>query len=241
MGRKKIKIRTIENDRQKTVTFTRRRSGLIKKAHELAVLCDCRVVLLMFDAKDACHMYSSEEDPEELIHKYYRKEFQTVEGKKRKVSKPPSDHLGPTKESRKPATTVVNEYRITTNGEGSENIQVKQVKHLHNPGSMLLPLEQPIVGSSNPMFQLPPAFPSLEDYSIIPMDDSLGSYESGYNHPKPMMNPGYLTSSLTQSSLNNFQENNGLLDYHVGMRFPNYQIPTDNTMEWGNYASHPSL
>ena len=59
MGRKKIKIREIENERQKSVTFTRRRSGLIKKAHELSVLCDCKVVLLMFDNKDACHLVRS--------------------------------------------------------------------------------------------------------------------------------------------------------------------------------------
>ncbi|ORX92273.1 SRF-like protein [Basidiobolus meristosporus CBS 931.73] len=87
MGRKKIKIKTIENDRQKTVTFTRRRGGLIKKAHELAVLCDCKVVLLMFDSKDECHMYSSEENPEELMGKYYNKEFHSGDSKKRKFSK----------------------------------------------------------------------------------------------------------------------------------------------------------
>ncbi|RKP37894.1 hypothetical protein BJ085DRAFT_11063, partial [Dimargaris cristalligena] len=51
MGRKKIQIRKIENDRQKTVTFARRRAGLIKKAHEIAVLCGVKVTLLIFDQK----------------------------------------------------------------------------------------------------------------------------------------------------------------------------------------------
>ncbi|ORX95590.1 hypothetical protein K493DRAFT_301422 [Basidiobolus meristosporus CBS 931.73] len=149
MGRKKIKvyiffpfssmlhilisllqIRTIENDRQKTVTFTRRRGGLIKKAHELAVLCECKVVLLMFDSKDECHMYSSAENPDELIGKYYSKEFHSGESKKRKLSRleDPFAATNLVQDSLADTKPVVNEYKITTNGEGSENIQVKQVK-----------------------------------------------------------------------------------------------------------------
>ncbi|ORX99365.1 SRF-like protein [Basidiobolus meristosporus CBS 931.73] len=221
MGRKKIKIKTIENDRQKTVTFTRRRSGLIKKAHELAVLCDCKVVLLMFDARDACHMYSSEDDPEELIHKYYHKEFNTVEGKRKGSKARPED--------RDARSTVVNEYRITTNGEGSENIQVKQVRNLHNPGSILLPLEQPVVGSSQPFMPLPPAIPTLEDYSIIPVE-----HEDNYHHT----DPGYL---------NQFGEARPLLEYPATESEPYgemkyfYQIPTTrpSLYEANSYQSHP--
>lgn len=56
MGRKKIRIESIENERQKMVTFARRRAGLIKKAHELAVLCDCKIALLIFDRNDNCHL-----------------------------------------------------------------------------------------------------------------------------------------------------------------------------------------
>ncbi|KAK9760253.1 hypothetical protein K7432_015941 [Basidiobolus ranarum] len=130
MGRKKIKIKTIENDRQKTVTFTRRRGGLIKKAHELAVLCECKVVLLMFDSKDECHMYSSAENPDELIGKYYNKEFHSGDTKKRKLSVFNEDTFTPSlsQENFHSSSPVVNEYKITTTGEGSENIQVKQIK-----------------------------------------------------------------------------------------------------------------
>ncbi|ORX92750.1 SRF-like protein [Basidiobolus meristosporus CBS 931.73] len=133
MGRKKIKIKTIENERQKNVTFSRRRCGLIKKAHELAVLCECKVVLMMFDAKDACHIYSSVDDPEGLIEKYYRKEFKTVDNRRRKSAPNTSSDS-----TNKPA--IVNEYKISTNGEGSENIQVKHTKNEHNPGAVLLSL-----------------------------------------------------------------------------------------------------
>ena len=62
MGRKKIRIESIENERQKMVTFSRRRAGLIKKAHELAVLCDCKIALLIFDRSDNCHLVGSQDD-----------------------------------------------------------------------------------------------------------------------------------------------------------------------------------
>ncbi|ORX63900.1 MADS-box protein FBP24, partial [Linderina pennispora] len=57
MGRKKINIREIENSRQRTVTFARRRAGLIKKAHELSVLCGVQVAMVIFDSKNASHVY----------------------------------------------------------------------------------------------------------------------------------------------------------------------------------------
>ncbi|KAJ3046786.1 hypothetical protein HK097_000513 [Rhizophlyctis rosea] len=90
MGRRKIHIKKIEQDRQRTVsvridgielskrvcyfmhgtfspthhnaihqiTLARRRAGLFKKAHELSVLCDCQVLVVVFDSRDACHAVS---------------------------------------------------------------------------------------------------------------------------------------------------------------------------------------
>lgn len=74
MGRKKIRIESIENERQKMVTFSRRRAGLIKKAHELAVLCDCKIALLIFDRADNCHLFSSDQQAEELLKKYQERD-----------------------------------------------------------------------------------------------------------------------------------------------------------------------
>ncbi|GJT21727.1 agamous-like MADS-box protein AGL15 [Tanacetum coccineum] len=48
MGRGKIEIKKIENVSTRQVTFSKRRAGLLKKAHELSVLCDAEVGIIVF-------------------------------------------------------------------------------------------------------------------------------------------------------------------------------------------------
>jgi len=50
MGRNKIKIERIVNERNRQATFTKRKNGLIKKAMELSILCDCEIALIVFQA-----------------------------------------------------------------------------------------------------------------------------------------------------------------------------------------------
>ncbi|KAF3551776.1 hypothetical protein DY000_02002969 [Brassica cretica] len=51
MGRGKIEIKRIENSTNRQVTFCKRRNGLLKKAYELAVLCDAEVALIVFSTR----------------------------------------------------------------------------------------------------------------------------------------------------------------------------------------------
>lgn len=50
MARGKVQMKRIENPVHRQVTFCKRRSGLLKKAKELAVLCDAEVGLVIFSA-----------------------------------------------------------------------------------------------------------------------------------------------------------------------------------------------
>ncbi|XP_058069438.1 MADS-box transcription factor 23-like isoform X2 [Magnolia sinica] len=50
MGRGKIVIRRIDNSTSRQVTFSKRRNGLLKKARELAILCDAEVGLMIFSS-----------------------------------------------------------------------------------------------------------------------------------------------------------------------------------------------
>ncbi|GFP89851.1 mads-box protein defh21 [Phtheirospermum japonicum] len=51
MGRGKIEVKRIENNTSRQVTFSKRRAGLMKKTHELSVLCDAQIGLIVFSSK----------------------------------------------------------------------------------------------------------------------------------------------------------------------------------------------
>ncbi|CAK9147523.1 unnamed protein product [Ilex paraguariensis] len=59
MGRGKIEIKKIENANSRQVTFSKRRTGLLKKAHELAVLCDAEVAVIIFSNTGRLFDFSS--------------------------------------------------------------------------------------------------------------------------------------------------------------------------------------
>ncbi|KAL6587576.1 Agamous-like MADS-box protein AGL8 [Orobanche minor] len=60
MGRGKVQLKRIENKISRQVTFSKRRSGLLKKAHEISVLCDAEVGLIVFSNKGKLCEYSTD-------------------------------------------------------------------------------------------------------------------------------------------------------------------------------------
>ena len=69
MGRKKIEIVRINDDRTRQVTFTKRKFGLMKKAYELSVLCDCDIALMIFNSNNRLFQYASS-DMDSVLLKY---------------------------------------------------------------------------------------------------------------------------------------------------------------------------
>ena len=59
MGRGKIQIKRIENNTNRQVTYSKRRNGILKKAHELTVLCDAKVSLIMISNNNRLHEFLS--------------------------------------------------------------------------------------------------------------------------------------------------------------------------------------
>ncbi|KVH96879.1 Transcription factor, K-box, partial [Cynara cardunculus var. scolymus] len=59
LGRGKIEIKRIENTTNRQVTFCKRRSGLLKKAYELSVLCDAEVALIVFSSRGRLYEYAN--------------------------------------------------------------------------------------------------------------------------------------------------------------------------------------
>lgn len=76
MGRKKIRMGYIEDDRLRVITNAKRKKGLLKKAMELSLLCGSEILLIIYEKSlNRTVMYNSIHEPNEdlfkdaLIHK----------------------------------------------------------------------------------------------------------------------------------------------------------------------------
>ena len=76
MGRKKIQITRISDERNRQVTFTKRKFGLMKKAYELSVLCDCEISVIIFNSHNKLFQYAST-DMDKVLLKYTGKKNST--------------------------------------------------------------------------------------------------------------------------------------------------------------------
>jgi hypothetical protein len=67
-------IERITSERNRAATFTKRKNGLIKKAMELSILCDCEIALVVFGLNDKCFQYATTD-----LHKTIAKHNDLVE------------------------------------------------------------------------------------------------------------------------------------------------------------------
>ncbi|KAG6505809.1 hypothetical protein ZIOFF_038174 [Zingiber officinale] len=70
MGRGRVQLKRIENKINRQVTFSKRRSGLLKKAHEISVLCDAEVAVIIFSAKGKLYEYSTDSSMKNILERY---------------------------------------------------------------------------------------------------------------------------------------------------------------------------
>ncbi|XVE85358.1 hypothetical protein DITRI_Ditri17bG0084600 [Diplodiscus trichospermus] len=79
MGRRKVEMKRIENKSSRQVTFSKRRSGLIKKARELSVLCDVEIALVVFSSRGRLYEFSSAESLAQILERYWSRYKQESE------------------------------------------------------------------------------------------------------------------------------------------------------------------
>ncbi|XP_074563403.1 MADS-box transcription factor 16-like [Curcuma longa] len=72
MGRGKIVIKKIENPTNRQVTYSKRRTGIMKKAKELTVLCDAQVSIIMFSSTGKLSEYCSPSTETKAIFDRYQ-------------------------------------------------------------------------------------------------------------------------------------------------------------------------
>ncbi|KAK8618149.1 hypothetical protein V6N13_116019 [Hibiscus sabdariffa] len=71
MGRVKLKIKRLESYSNRQVTYSKRRTGILKKAKELSILCDIHIILLMFSPTGKPTLFhGARSNIEEVIAKF---------------------------------------------------------------------------------------------------------------------------------------------------------------------------
>ncbi|ESQ50194.1 hypothetical protein EUTSA_v10002204mg, partial [Eutrema salsugineum] len=63
MGRKKIELKRIECQKERSSKYSKRKKGLFKKAEEMAVLCDVDIGLLVFSPTSKPTLFHSRSRP----------------------------------------------------------------------------------------------------------------------------------------------------------------------------------
>ncbi|TVU40284.1 hypothetical protein EJB05_13740 [Eragrostis curvula] len=72
MGRGKVQLKRIENKINRQVTFSKRRNGLLKKAHEISILCDAEVAVIVFSPKGKLYEYATDNHMDKILERYER-------------------------------------------------------------------------------------------------------------------------------------------------------------------------
>ncbi|KAK1427741.1 hypothetical protein QVD17_16435 [Tagetes erecta] len=71
MGRTKVDLKYIEDVQRRRVCFSKRRTGLMKKAHELSVLCNADIGVVVFSATGKLFEFaSSSSSIRQIIRRY---------------------------------------------------------------------------------------------------------------------------------------------------------------------------
>nr|XP_043609292.1 agamous-like MADS-box protein AGL27 isoform X2 [Erigeron canadensis] len=78
MGRRKLEMKRIEDKSSRQVTFSKRRSGLFKKAHHLSLLCEVDIAVIVFSARGKLYEFStaasssSNNSVEQILSRYQK-------------------------------------------------------------------------------------------------------------------------------------------------------------------------
>nr|QOC69197.1 MADS transcription factor AP3-3 [Glaucidium palmatum] len=72
MGRGKIEIKKIENATNRQVTYSKRRTGLMKKARELSILCDSEISLIMFSRTGRLSEFITSSTTQKKVYDQYQ-------------------------------------------------------------------------------------------------------------------------------------------------------------------------
>ncbi|PIA63217.1 hypothetical protein AQUCO_00200915v1 [Aquilegia coerulea] len=128
MGRGRVQLKRIENKINRQVTFSKRRSGLLKKAHEISILCDAEVALIVFSTKGKLFEYSTDSGMDKILERYERYSYA-----ERELAGTDSESQGNWSleyVKLKAKIEILQKNQRHYNGEDLENMSLKELQNL---------------------------------------------------------------------------------------------------------------
>ncbi|XP_068175423.1 myocyte-specific enhancer factor 2B [Antennarius striatus] len=200
MGRRKIQISRILDQRNRQVTFTKRKFGLMKKAYELSVLCDCEIALIIFNSTNRLFQYAST-DMDKVLLKYTeysephesRTNTDILETLRRKGLGLEGSEI----DSEESMQVAVDKYPL------SEGMDLSARQRFHSPS--LLPLEAQLLVSAGCENGFPdssaPSMPPYRPPGFKSLSSRPGAASPAAPHAFMSQHPGLGYSVFSHSSL----------------------------------------
>ncbi|XP_015229925.1 PREDICTED: myocyte-specific enhancer factor 2C isoform X7 [Cyprinodon variegatus] len=250
MGRKKIQITRIMDERNRQVTFTKRKFGLMKKAYELSVLCDCEIALIIFNSTNKLFQYAST-DMDKVLLKYTeynephesRTNSDIVEALNKKENK---GGESPELESTLILTPSTEEKYKQINEEFDHMIKTHKIPAVP-PSNYDMPVSIPTSNQNNLIYTHPGG--SLGNHNLLPLAHhglQRNSMSPGVTHRPPsaggLMGADLTTGAGTSAGngYGNHRNSPGLLVSSGGMN-KNMQTKSPPPMNLGMNNRKPDL
>ncbi|XP_061842633.2 myocyte enhancer factor 2cb isoform X3 [Nerophis lumbriciformis] len=251
MGRKKIQITRIMDERNRQVTFTKRKFGLMKKAYELSVLCDCEIALIIFNSTNKLFQYAST-DMDKVLLKYTeynephesRTNSDIVEALNKKENK---GGESPELESSLILTPHTEEKYKQINEEFDHMIKSHKIPQAMPPSNYDMPVSIPVSNQNNLIYSHPGG--SLGNHNLLPLTHhglQRNSMSPGVTHRPPsaggLMGADLSTGVGTSAGngYGNHRNSPGLLVSPAGMN-KNMQAKSPPPMNLGMNNRKPDL
>lgn len=212
MGRRKISIQPITDERNRSITFIKRKANVIKKAHELSVLCQVDVAVIILGRSNTFYEFCSV-DMEDLL-KYYLHD----KSLKHVVQEPsdfgdykkkPAVQLRVTKADRKRKLRekIANDIQHVSFPSGKQFDQNLKLSSPHDPHVMHKLSHENNVNMEMKQY---PGVVVGQSFHTFPSDQDIGSVNSQTSLPSinstPLLQPrNDNTNNLTQNPTANFQ------------------------------------
>ncbi|XP_020269953.1 agamous-like MADS-box protein AGL9 homolog [Asparagus officinalis] len=133
MGRGRVELKRIENKINRQVTFAKRRSGLFKKAHELSVLCDAEVALVVFSNRGRLYEFCSSSSVLKTIETYRKYSYAQAVPANEIQPKSYEEYLG-----LKGRVEILQRSQRNLLGEDLTPLSTKELEQLENQVAMSL-------------------------------------------------------------------------------------------------------